>query len=246
MSPRPRMLSVSTMTAQRQERYGSCRGMAFFGLLAGHFDGRLARSASRGHHDRARGDQPLSPDSRSKDSIRSPISRRRRGHPGAAGLRGRPRRRGLAFPQRGQPRLVRGRIRKSTARSSAATIRPISVRGVTCAGNPRFWAVVGNRLYLFNREDTAAMPFAADPARFLTEAVARWPELRRQSRAVDHRYAAAGSPQAMNSGTRKSLAAQSEMQRGALADRSPCRRAATTTAVTGRQHPIPDVGERRG
>src|SRR5689334_6838268 len=29
------MLSVSTMTAQRQERYGSCRGMAFFGLLAG-------------------------------------------------------------------------------------------------------------------------------------------------------------------------------------------------------------------
>ncbi|MFN5716425.1 MAG: YHS domain-containing (seleno)protein, partial [Bradyrhizobium sp.] len=50
------------------------------------------------------------------------------------------------------------------------------VRGVTCAGNPRFWVVIGNRLYLFNREHSRDA-FAADPARFLTEAAARWPEL---------------------------------------------------------------------
>jgi len=50
------------------------------------------------------------------------------------------------------------------------------VRGVTCAGNPRFWVVVGNRLYLFSRE-TSRDAFAADPARILKEAVMRWPEL---------------------------------------------------------------------
>lgn len=50
------------------------------------------------------------------------------------------------------------------------------VRGVTCAGNPRFWVVIGNRLYLFNREHSRDA-FAADPARFLTEAASRWPEL---------------------------------------------------------------------
>ena len=50
------------------------------------------------------------------------------------------------------------------------------VRGVTCAGNPRFWVVAGNRLYLFNREKSRDA-FAADPARFLKDAVARWPEL---------------------------------------------------------------------
>jgi hypothetical protein len=50
------------------------------------------------------------------------------------------------------------------------------VRGVTCAGNPRFWVVAGSRLYLFNRENSRDA-FAADPARFLKEAVTRWPEL---------------------------------------------------------------------
>jgi hypothetical protein len=50
------------------------------------------------------------------------------------------------------------------------------VRGVTCAGNPRFWVITGNRLYLFNREKNRDA-FAADPGSFLKEAVARWPEL---------------------------------------------------------------------
>jgi hypothetical protein len=49
-------------------------------------------------------------------------------------------------------------------------------RGVTYAGNPRFWLVVGQRLYLFGREENRAA-FAADPALFLSNAKARWPVL---------------------------------------------------------------------
>ena len=54
---------------------------------------------------------------------------------------------------------------------------PVDVaRGVTYAGNPRFWLVTGERLYLFGREESRDA-FAADPARFLKDANARWPGL---------------------------------------------------------------------
>jgi hypothetical protein len=54
---------------------------------------------------------------------------------------------------------------------------PIDVaRGVALAGNPRFFVVTGQRLYLFGREESRN-DFAADPARFLKEAQARWPGL---------------------------------------------------------------------
>jgi hypothetical protein len=49
-------------------------------------------------------------------------------------------------------------------------------RGVTYAGNPRFWLVTGQRLYLFGSEESRDT-FAADPARFLKAANARWPAL---------------------------------------------------------------------
>jgi hypothetical protein len=49
-------------------------------------------------------------------------------------------------------------------------------RGVTYAGNPRFWVVTGQRLYLFGREQSRDA-FAADPARFLKPAQTRWPVL---------------------------------------------------------------------
>jgi hypothetical protein len=49
-------------------------------------------------------------------------------------------------------------------------------RGVTYAGNPRFWLVVGQRLYLFGREENRDA-FTAEPARFLKDATARWPAL---------------------------------------------------------------------
>src|SRR5216684_8262615 len=49
-------------------------------------------------------------------------------------------------------------------------------RGVTFAGNPRFWLISAQRLYLFGREENRDA-FAADPARFVREANQRWPQL---------------------------------------------------------------------
>ena len=54
---------------------------------------------------------------------------------------------------------------------------PIDVaRGVTVAGNPRFWLIAGQRLYLFSREETRSA-FALDPAHVLRQANLRWPDL---------------------------------------------------------------------
>ena len=50
-------------------------------------------------------------------------------------------------------------------------------RGVTVAGNPRFWLISGQRLYLFSREQNRDA-FAADPLHFQQEATQRWPALR--------------------------------------------------------------------
>jgi hypothetical protein len=47
-------------------------------------------------------------------------------------------------------------------------------RGVTVAGNPRFWVISGSRLYLFGREQTRET-FSGDPPRFLRLAKQRWP-----------------------------------------------------------------------
>jgi len=49
-------------------------------------------------------------------------------------------------------------------------------RGVPYAGNPRFWVVAGDRLYLFGREENRDA-FAADPQHFLKDARARWPAI---------------------------------------------------------------------
>jgi hypothetical protein len=52
---------------------------------------------------------------------------------------------------------------------------PIEVaRGVAFPGNPRFWAIAGERLYLFGLE-TNRDAFVAEPERFRGEADARWP-----------------------------------------------------------------------
>jgi hypothetical protein len=54
---------------------------------------------------------------------------------------------------------------------------PIDVaRGVTFAGNPRFWVISGQRLYLFGLESNRDA-FAVNPDRFLQQANARWPGL---------------------------------------------------------------------
>jgi YHS domain-containing protein len=52
-------------------------------------------------------------------------------------------------------------------------------RGVTVAGNPRFWLIAGQRLYLFGLEENREA-FAADPQPSLREANARWPALEQE------------------------------------------------------------------
>jgi hypothetical protein len=52
-------------------------------------------------------------------------------------------------------------------------------RGVTVPGNPRFFVISAQRLYLFSREDNRDA-FAADPDRFLYEVGKRWPALQDQ------------------------------------------------------------------
>jgi hypothetical protein len=51
-------------------------------------------------------------------------------------------------------------------------------RGVTFAGNPRFWLISEQRLYLFGREENRDA-FATNPSRFLPKANGRWPALKR-------------------------------------------------------------------
>jgi hypothetical protein len=50
-------------------------------------------------------------------------------------------------------------------------------RGVAVAGNPRFWLVAGQRLFLFGGAKSRDA-FATDPARFAREAGQRWPGLK--------------------------------------------------------------------
>ena len=55
---------------------------------------------------------------------------------------------------------------------------PVDVaRGVAYPGNPQFWLIAGQRLYLFGRQESRDA-FAADPAVVLREANRRWPDLR--------------------------------------------------------------------
>jgi YHS domain-containing protein len=57
---------------------------------------------------------------------------------------------------------------------------PVDVaRGVTFAGNPRFWVISGERLYLFGLE-AHREEFAADPEELLRRAQARWPKLEQE------------------------------------------------------------------
>jgi len=56
---------------------------------------------------------------------------------------------------------------------------PVAVaRGTSVPGHPLFWAVVGDRLYLFYNEQVRAA-FVADPGRLIEAADRKWPEVAR-------------------------------------------------------------------
>jgi hypothetical protein len=50
-------------------------------------------------------------------------------------------------------------------------------RGVPFAGNPRFWLISGQKLFLFGAAESRDA-FAADPSRVMREAKQRWPDLK--------------------------------------------------------------------
>jgi hypothetical protein len=54
---------------------------------------------------------------------------------------------------------------------------PVDVaRGVAFPGNPRFWLIAGQRLYLFGREESRDA-FAKTPAKYVDEARKRWRDI---------------------------------------------------------------------
>jgi hypothetical protein len=162
------------MTAQRQERYAGRPGIAFFALLAGFLvtigPDSVARAATteRVVANRYSGlaIEGFDPVAYFTDSVAV---------------------QGLPEFEAAQAGVV-WRFRNEGNRASFIAHPEIYgpqfggydptdlVRGVTYAGNPRFWLVAGQRLYLFGREQSRDA-FAADPERFLKEAQTRWPAL---------------------------------------------------------------------
>ena len=164
------------MTAQRQERYGSRPGIALFALLAGFFAAlsldfaAWAATTERVVVNRYSGlaIEGFDPVAYFTESM------------AAQGL--------PDFEARGAGAVWRFRNQGNRASFVAhpeiygpqfGGYDPVDLgRGVTYAGNPRFWVVAGQRLYLFGREENRDA-FAAEPARFLKDAAARWPALER-------------------------------------------------------------------
>jgi hypothetical protein len=161
------------MTAQRQERNGRRPGLAFIGLLAGigalaGFEFAAAATTERLVADRYTGLAIGGFDPVAYFTDAQPMV----GQPGfevaEAGAIWRFRNEGnRAFFVR-HPEIYGPQF---------GGYDPIDVaRGIAFAGNPRFWLIAGQRLYLFGRAESRDA-FAADPARMLREAKQRWPGL---------------------------------------------------------------------
>ena len=162
------------MTAERQERYGWRRGIAFIALLTA-----LGTLVSLDWAARAATTERLVVNRYSGLAIE--------GYDPVAYFTDERAVRGLPDYEAAQAGAV-WRFRNDSNRASFVAhpeiygprfggYDPIDLaRGVTFGGNPRFWIVTEHRLYLFGREEHRAV-FAADPGRYLKEAEARWPGL---------------------------------------------------------------------
>ncbi|HVQ66531.1 MAG TPA: YHS domain-containing (seleno)protein [Bradyrhizobium sp.] len=164
------------MTAQRQERYGSRPGIALFALLASFFGTlSLDSAASAATTERVVVNRYSGLAIEGFDPVAYFTE--------SAAAQGT-----VAFEAREAGAVWRFRNEGNRASFVAhpeiygpqfGGYDPVDLgRGVTYAGNPRFWVVAGQRLYLFGREENRDA-FAAAPARFLKDAAARWPALER-------------------------------------------------------------------
>jgi len=172
------------MTAQRQEKNGSCAGLAFRPGIAA----IAILTGLLGQFSAPRPGFRLRPGPRPPNGWSSTVlgSGHRRFRPGRlfrqrqsdgrqAGFRGVRIGRGLALSERGNRASFVAH--PDIYGPQFGGYDPIDVaRGVTYAGNPRFWLITGERLYLFGREQHRDL-FAADPERFLRQATTRWPQL---------------------------------------------------------------------
>ena len=162
------------MTAQRQERYGWRPGIAFFALLAGFFVGPgpgltvQAATTERVVTNRYSGlaIEGFDPVAYFTDSQATP---------GMADFEARER--GAVWRFRNEGNRASFVAHPGVYGPQFGGYDPVDLgRGVTYAGNPRFWLVARDRLYLFGREENRDA-FAANPARFLKDADGRWPVL---------------------------------------------------------------------
>ena len=164
------------MTAQRQERYGSRPGIALFALLVSFFGAlSLDSAASAATTERVvvnrysglaiEGFDPVAYFTESV-AVQGSVAFEAR----EAGTVWRFRNEGNRASFVAHPEIYGPQF---------GGYDPVDLgRGVTYAGNPRFWVVAGQRLYLFGREENRDA-FAVEPARFLKDATARWPALER-------------------------------------------------------------------
>jgi len=162
------------MTVQRQERYGWCPGIAFFALLAGYFAlicrdlPALAATTERVVVNRysglaIEGFDPVAyfTDAQATQGVVDFEAAER----------------GAVWRFRNEGNRASFVAHPEIYGPQFGGYDPVDlVRGVTYAGNPRFWVVSGQRLYLFGAEENRDA-FAADPAHFLKDAGARWPAL---------------------------------------------------------------------
>ena len=164
------------MTAQRQERYGSRLGIALIASLAGFFAApsldfaAWAATTERVVVNRYSGlaIEGFDPVAYFTESIAAP------GLPDFEA-----RESGAVWRFRNQGNRASFVAHPEIYGPQFGGYDPVDLgRGVTYAGNPRFWVVAGQRLYLFGREENRDA-FAAAPGRFLKDAAVRWPTLER-------------------------------------------------------------------
>jgi hypothetical protein len=158
------------MTAQRQERNARRPGLAFIGLLAGigalaGFEFAAAATTERLVADRYTGLAIGGFDPVAYFTDAKPL-------PGAAGLEAAEA--GAIWRFRNEGNRAFFLAHPEIYGPQFGGYDPIDVaRGIAFAGNPRFWLIAGQRLYLFGRAESRDA-FAADPARALREAKQRW------------------------------------------------------------------------
>ena len=159
------------MTSQRQERNAGGRQNAFIALLSGLAVAGIALAAHAGTSERLVADRTTGLAIGGFDPVAyftdaQPLV----GQPGfeasEAGAIWRFRNEGNRASFLGHPEIYGPQF---------GGYDPVDVaRGVAVAGQPRFWLVAGQRLFLFGRAESRDA-FAADPARFAREARQRWP-----------------------------------------------------------------------